>query len=518
MMIENKIKWKDNIKKHWQENKPSWYITLFFLLLTYGIRLTSIYLSHDTEAIISVRESLYNSWYSMGRFGLVFLKKLLGVYTFNPYAASFLMFVTMILASFLWTYLFSALCGKGRTKYFAWVFPAVFYSSTIMAEQFGFMLQAYEVGLTFALLGAVILFQYWIILNKKRVFFYIPALLLLFLIFSVYQSFIFLYPLAVTAGLLIYCEGEKGEKMTNKELFAVLIKFVGLFFAAFLAYWFADKMITDYLHITRTDYLMEQIQWGKAPIKENLAKIFAHVKAVYSGKGIYYSKIYILTSLLFLITVIYRAIKRQKGAFLYLVMGFFCLSGPFWLTVIMAGRSVERASFSLPFLNGFFLFYLLLLWKKKGRFLFAAILCLGFLASFKQGLMSSRLYYTNYLQYQEDVRLAVKITDRIDQLNLGEIPKEPVVFIGRRLPQANESAIPGEELELIGKSFWELSFGNVHGTWVMNHFLDAVGYSYVYPDAEQVKKAESIAEDMPTWPDEGSVAAKDGLIIVCFSH
>ena len=62
--------------------------------------------SHDTEAIISVPESLYNSWMTMGRYGLIFLKKLLGIYTFNPYLAAILMFFSMVGAVVVWGYLF----------------------------------------------------------------------------------------------------------------------------------------------------------------------------------------------------------------------------------------------------------------------------------------------------------------------------------------------------------------------------------------------------------------------------
>ena len=36
---------------------------------------------------MAVPERLYESWYTMGRFGLIFLKKVLGTYVFTPYAA-----------------------------------------------------------------------------------------------------------------------------------------------------------------------------------------------------------------------------------------------------------------------------------------------------------------------------------------------------------------------------------------------------------------------------------------------
>ena len=82
------------------------------------------------------------------------------------------------------------------------------------------------------------------------------------------------------------------------------------------------------------------------------------------------------------------------------------------------------------------------------------------------------------------------------------------------MPQRNEVCIADEELELIGKSFFEMSFSTNHGTWVMNHFLDTLGYSYEMPEAEDIAVAEEAAQNMPSWPDSGSVAMKNGVIIV----
>ncbi|HEY9575960.1 MAG TPA: glucosyltransferase domain-containing protein [Lachnospiraceae bacterium] len=518
MIYKEKI--VNSMKDYWKESKLSWWITVFFLLLTYGIRLTSVSLSHDTEAIISVPDSLYESWYSMGRFSLVFMKKILGVYNFNPVVASFLMFFVVLASSLVWMYLFSALWKKEETKDFRWVFPTVFFTSVIMAEQFGFLLQVYEVSIGILLLGLTLLYLYWIMINKKRFLWYIPAFLLTMVILSIYQALIFLYPVAVAVTLLIYCEGKKqtNEELGNIAVWSMLIKFVLIFVLAFLCNQFLSKWIMNYMHIKPTEYLLGQINWGKASIKENVNRIFEHIKEVYTGKGIFYSKIYGLLSLFFFLTVVYKGVKKQKGRFTYFLIAIFCLMGPFVLTILMAGEPAARAQFCLPFLTGFYFWYLMMHWREKSKTIFIGLYCLGIFVSFKQSFMSTRLYYTNYVQYQEDVRLAVKISDRIDQLDLGELPKEPVVFVGRRLPQANVSAIPSDDLELIGKSFWELSFGTSHGTWVMNHFLDAVGYSYVYPTKEEVEKAEIIAKQMPLWPNTGSVVARDGIIVVRLSE
>ena len=115
------------------------------------------------------------------------------------------------------------------------------------------------------------------------------------------------------------------------------------------------------------------------------------------------------------------------------------------------------------------------------------------------------------------MRVEEKISDQIELLNLVEIPKEPIVFVGAREARKNPSCIPGNQLELIGKSFFEVSFGTEHGTWVMRNFMATLGYSYALPDGVQIAEAEQAAAEMPAWPTTGSVVMKNGIIIVKLS-
>ncbi len=72
------------------------------LWVAYGMKLSHLSISHDTEAIISVPDSLYDSWVSMGRYGLLLLKKIFGLYQFNPWLASVLMFLAMMSGAVIW--------------------------------------------------------------------------------------------------------------------------------------------------------------------------------------------------------------------------------------------------------------------------------------------------------------------------------------------------------------------------------------------------------------------------------
>ena len=87
---------------------------------------------------MAVPESLYSSWYSMGRFGLMAIKKSTGDLCFQslcgivPDAGSnFPECDALDLAFFM-------IGGKDwQNKHTNWVFPVVFFTSVISAEQNG---------------------------------------------------------------------------------------------------------------------------------------------------------------------------------------------------------------------------------------------------------------------------------------------------------------------------------------------------------------------------------------------
>ena len=160
-----------NINQFIKEYQFVWWIVGSFLLLAYGIKVFNVSISHDTEAMMVASRQLYNSWYSMGRFGLIFLKKVLGTYWFNPYVASFLMFATMMVNSVVWTYLLYWIGGeKKKWMKLLWIFPTFFFTSTIMAEQSGFLLQSYEVNIALLMVGIAILclFQAFLGTSKRK--------------------------------------------------------------------------------------------------------------------------------------------------------------------------------------------------------------------------------------------------------------------------------------------------------------------------------------------------------------
>ncbi len=494
-----------------------------FILLGYGMKLFHVTISHDTESIMSVSSNLYEAWYSMGRFGNILLKKMMGTYWFNPYVASFLMIVTISIASILWMYLFQYLSGSKKKNCFKfWVFPVLFFVSPIMADQFSFLLQAFEVAVAISLISVALILVFGAIINNE-IWKYIPAIMILILCFGIYQAMLPLYMAGAAACFLILYDNISGQKSETKTSFywLIIMKLVISFLISYVMYQVVSKVILGLFDMNTTPYIENQVLWGREPISVCLFNIKIHILDVLKGNGVIYNKLYVIICIISISWLILKLKRRTRGYYLYALAMVFLLLTPSFMTIILGQAATYRTELNLPFVAAFGVMYLYSKVENrefKYKKVVCFMLCIGIMATaLHQGEVVARLYYTEYVKYQQDIAVATKISDRIEQLNLGEIPKEPVVFIGNRTQQFTMTTFKNEDLQLLGRSFFSVSFSAEHGTYVIRNFLKTLGYNYVQPTSAQILRAQKKAEDMGSWPNSDSVQMIDGIIIVKLS-
>ena len=125
----------------------------------------------------------------------------------------------------------------------------------------------------------------------------------------------------------------------------------------------------------------------------------------------------------------------------------FLLASPFFMTVLMGAEPNKRSQLLLPFVVGVGFQYLvnaitnIPIPRLKSKYMFVVVSGVVGLLCLHQSMDSARLYYTQYVQYEEDVRVAEKISTQIEQLNLEKSPVKPVVFVGGRAPKKIRAAI-----------------------------------------------------------------------------
>lgn len=499
-----------------RDNQRSIIVICVVLVIAYGLKLFNIAFSHDTEAIISVPESLYSSWMTMGRFGLILIKRLCDFYVFNPYLASVFMFIAMLLGALVWEYLFYCLTGaKADFHKRSWIFPTLFFSAPVMAEQVSFLLQAFEVELAVLLTGVALLWVWKNIIDRRSLVCWLPAVLLLAVCFSCYQTLVPFFIAASIACFILCFDG-------IKKPWRVIGQLIACFAVSFGVYQIVCKLIMWSMNISMTSYISEQILWGQISVKECIKNILRHIRDVLTASNLYYSIAFSISVVMLLVVVLYRWRKRCSHVQLYMLASAALLLAPFYMTILLGQMPKYRTQIILPFVFGFIIQYFIGWLKgtnstrnaklKKISYVIGGV---ALLLGVHQSMYVSKMFYSEYVQYQEDVRLAVKITDRIDQLDLGETPEEPVVFIGSRSPRLNKSS--SSAYENPGHSFFEWAFTTEYGTFIMKNFLETLGYNYQSPTPEQAEQAVEYSKKMASWPDTGSVIQKDGIIIVKLS-
>lgn len=501
-----------NIREFCKNNKSSIIIATIVLLITYGMKLFNITISHDTEAIISAPKELYNSWIALGRYGLIVWKKLFNTYTFNPYTATVLMFIMMVLNIIIWEYIFYSLYDEKKLfNKASFIFPILFFVSPIMVEQLSFTLQVVEVTFAFLLVGLSILFT-WMAIGYNNCLFYLPSIILATLAFATYQSTVPLFVAAVTATFLIYY-------FKQEFYWSVIFKFIFVFFSSLILYILSNKFVQYITKIPQDKYIEEQVYWGKISVEQGIDNIITHIKEVFWGTGTFYNIAYFVAIMAMIVMIVVVAKGEYINKYLFIIATVVFFITPFLMTILMGNEPNKRSQIVIAFVYAFVLqnfYYFLISCNRRILVIIKYVYAISLLSfGVNQVQTASNMFYMEYVQYSEDVRLAIKISDRIERLGYGESPKLPVVFVGNRQPHLNKSTM--QPMELLGYSFYQVSFNTEHASWVMNNFMDTIGFSYEMPTEKECAIADKYKDELEVWPNEGCIQEKAGVIIVKLS-
>ena len=277
-------------------------LTIFILLLFHCYLLFSKSIAIDTDIFLQNPSMEYN-WYSIGRFGMVFEKYLLGIFSFSMYYSQILFFIFIISFMLVSYYAFYKLSGKD-VNIGNLILPLVIFSSAIWAEQLIFFIQMAQIAFSLTVLTIAILWIYkWCL--DKNIFYLLVSIVSMVLIFCTYQSFMVVYIIYCILGFLLLYENKDISKELN--MFALITKLLVTFAVAFLLYEIVCVVIgTDYTYLDATN------SWKYATTEETLQKIKTHIVQIIIGEGIFYSRFFSVILVLFLLVGIYKTIKKEE--------------------------------------------------------------------------------------------------------------------------------------------------------------------------------------------------------------
>lgn len=481
-----------------------------FMLIGYGMKMFGNTYSIDTQAIIDVPELQYDAWYSLDRFGLMALKRALGLYWYNNSLASILTPLLFFTAVWLWAFLLH------RTWTFsfafrplAFVLPAL--SAPIFAEQLGFLLQGIEIALCFnaLVLATILIFESADQSRSRSVLYLLGATLLCALAFSCYLAMTTVFVLIVASGLFT-----RSAPDTSRRLGFTFLTSIGVFTLSFVIYKVLNAIVQARLNIDTNAYIDDQSRWGKDPFFGILGNIAYHGFRMLVGRGIFYTGFLGIVIILFLTAIVFALLKK-KATWITGGLALCICAAPLLMVVILGGHTAYRTELTYPLALALMTAFLVSYTEPKR--LIAVPLSLGILAISLQGIYNvNRLYYTEATVYAQDVTLANTIYERAITQKADPSTPLRIVFIGSHTHAGNKSTFARDDLELIGVSIFSISFSTNHGTYNMVQFMHNQGIPVMNPTSDDISEAEHQAQSMPHWPATGSVQVHGDLAIVNF--
>ncbi len=497
-------------------------ISAIFLIIAYGQKAFSNTFSIDTEEMISRSKALYNSWIRLERFGLLAFKYVTGRYWYNNSLAGILMILALFASATTWAYLFSKSHNLGA-KFHPALFMIPFISTPILAEMLGFLLMGDDVACALMFVSISLMCAHNAYQNRKE----LKTLLtytLMALIFAIFGFTLYLAMTTVfvagTAMIALMVKGDYACKFKN--IVSYVFTYICVFIASYACYVILNKIVIAANHTFTDPYIKEQMRWGKDPISTIIHNILSHAKNMYLGRTIFHSVFITIALIALVLLTIVQVIRKKLNAFT-IIFAIAIAASPMMMSVILGTSGIARTEITYPLAGAFACMYLLhyiMQFSKKTLTTIIACVLLAIIG-LSQSFTVNRLYYTEYMTYNQDYYIAQDVARRIEAIQANHKNPLKVVFVGNHIADYNPSEFKSDQLELIGRSMFEIGFSTAHGTWVKTGFIrSATGFKMETPVlASAYTNAEKAVQNLPSWPSNKCTTVLDNkYIVVKFSE
>ncbi len=482
-----------NLKEFIKQYRVVLFLSFFFFLFSYSIKIFTYSYSIDTEIYMLNKNLMLDSWLMIHRFSLVFLKEILGWIPFSIFWTNLFTVIFFYLGCVIFFFTILQVSRKFQTPKHAYYFFLTLSTSCVFLEQFHFVLQSLEVGITFVLFEIGLFF--WVKYGKENKLRYLLfSFFLLTFSLGCYQAFAAMF---ITEVLIFTFLRIQEEKLTGKESMIFLIKSAILLGVSYISYSIIAKIVLSITHLESGGYLETQIGWLHNPLLTNIKNILKSGVRLYFGSFFSYPSFSILNTVLLIgmFISIYKFIKKKKYFSSLILLGIFL--SPLCLTILLGNAEPIRASLSMGIVTSFGVLYFL---NDKKWVSFIFLICIGI-----QCFTMLSYQQSDYKRYLNDVSVAEDIYRKIHN----DLEGRTVVFIG-----SYETDQTGEILksEVMGRSFFNYWGSSERAIGFMNSLGLNVNGDYGY-----VEEGAKIMEEKPSYPDEESILVTDSHILIKLS-
>jgi hypothetical protein len=485
------------------------------IFCTYGIKLWFYSIGIDMELVMAGYGAggPTGTGAVMGRWGGDILGRITGILQIkeaNPWLGYFSGFCLFWFVVIEWCYFINIFSNKQGVNNSLIPFAVVFSTMQVWLEMFYFFGWSSQFLLSLCPIVTYLFYKGFMDGEKLKI---AAGFIILLLIVASYQSMLLLFCFAVFSAFILIQENSDYDKKVYGSLCLKL--FICLILT--LAMYFLINRFMLFIHKTQQNgYIDRMIRWGKDPTTSNLSAIKSYFLNLLFGRSRISSFNYMLPIIaLFFAQVAYTAFKHIKAGrrALYILAAIgipltFCV-----LPIAGAYSPPLRSQYALPFAVGFMLYYLVIHYKK---FFSVIVFAVSMVIAVHQSQIGSQMYYSDYMRYQEDVRLAGDFARILAPFEDAE-NTIPVVFVGK-IRAANKFKRNYIEGEIVGRSFWGLQ-----GAWTSSpidglSFMRTIGLNYPFPNEQQLQEALQVWPSMPSYPAEGCVARLPNVIVVKLSN
>ena len=451
----------------------------------------------------------------LGRFGIVYLNRLLGLRDFTPYYMGVMTMLLLLAAGALLCFsIWRSTSGACTRAVF--LLPAVVFLTPNWIEQLYFSYQSFLVVLGVVLVFTAVEF----VENGKTLPWSAAAAVLAFAAFSIYQEFVPLY-IVVSVGLVMLkciCAEDVRALKTGRSA----VRHALVCGAALVLYLAVNHILQQ--QVESTTYLSSQVRWGKGPFQEIILSILQSFTEILTAAGKLDAPGYGLSVLFSAVLIAAQLIRARDGyRSTAQILGWLGMQAAgFGMIILLGSRTYIRTELAVTVVTALNFAMALALagrvtagQKKVLRKLTAWTLLAATSCSLVISMdLSLRLIYTDDVRAAFDERLTAGLMERLNAIGAGDGVKT-VVFIGEPEVALDEGCIEGD---VIGQSLYSYHVDVDSTNSIISTMLDVHGFSYRAMKPEELRDAELLAKDMPVWPAEGSVVQTGDVVTVKFSN
>lgn len=484
---------------------------------------------------------------AQGRFTSVLLTSLLGFFSENPYAETFLGVLLFGAAAVVICAFLRSVNQAIVTVGFCTVFTCLFLSCALIPESFCFFGMPLAIAVNFIGTTAAVYFARKAIRGKKRLAL-LPAVVLLVLVVSLYEAFVVYYVSLVFAVFILeYLAAYRGPRLRFKTVLFDGLKYLAVLVAAVLVEYLVSALLIKLAGITETnysDYALTPRYFSQGFFGTLIITIKELVVYHLSGFWNFPVAVLNLSILLLLIFAVVSLIKTKNGVLPLLFAG---LIFSLFLMSLITGEVAKPRGLQCAYFVDAFAFALLFaaVAKTNRKKLIAAVsACFVLLVVWQGGYINKLFYVENnkrtaeltvlsqvYWQAAQTADVTAKPLIVVGDYSLNERQKEQCYITTDAYGYRVLNRLLSGRLDAIfrpdqGRFVTPLTALSSRSTvkWVINGlrgsntelyaFFDYLGFVYVPCTSEQYERACLLAQDMPEWGQQGCIKETGEFIIV----